>query len=249
MTMRLYVAPADATLAQGAELELPPGASRHAQVRRVQPGDALRLFDGAGRDWPAEVLAVTRKAVVVRVGAPLPPPAPEAACRLTLALVVPANERMDFVVEKAAELGVAALQPLQSERSVLRLAGERAARKREHWQAVAAAACEQCGRAVLPGVEPVRSLGDWLASLPVVHDDERRLLLALDDGAAPLPGLLSGSPLRLLSLSGPEGGLTPAEIAAARSAGFAPTSLGPRVLRADTAPLVLAGYASLLETN
>ena len=139
MTIRLFVA---LSLQAGAELPLPSGAARHAQVRRVQPGEDLVLFDGGGSDWPATVLAVGRSEVRVRVGLPVAV-ASELQRDVTLALGMPANERMDVLVEKATELGVARVQPLLTHRSVLRLGGDRADRKREHWQAVAQAACEQ----------------------------------------------------------------------------------------------------------
>lgn len=240
--MRFYV---DTPLVQGADLALPEGAARHAMVRRVQPGQVLTLFDGSGSDWAAEVLAVTRNSVRVHVGAaqvvqrelPLP---------VTLALAMPANERMDTLVEKATELGVARIQPLHAERSVLRLHGERAERKRVHWQAVAQAACEQCGRAVLPVVEPVMDLQAWLGQLPAdapgAHPS--RWLLSLASGALP-PAALPTPTGGLLTLSGPEGGLTPDEEDAARRAGFQPVALGPRVLRADTAPLAVLSWLAL----
>ncbi|MDE2455370.1 MAG: 16S rRNA (uracil(1498)-N(3))-methyltransferase, partial [Burkholderiales bacterium] len=159
MTIRLYV---DTPLLAGARLALPPAAARHAQVRRIQPGDELLLFDGSGPEWPAEVLAVGRSEVQVRVGPPAAP-ARELPWAVTLALGMPANERMDWLVEKATELGVARIQPLVCERSVLRLAGERAERKRGHWQGIAAAACEQSGRTRLPQIEAVLPLAAWLA--------------------------------------------------------------------------------------
>lgn len=239
MTIRLFVA---LPLMAGAELSLPPGAARHAQVRRVQPGDTLLLFDGGGSDWPATVLAVGRSEVLVRVGQPLAV-ARELPHEVTLALGMPANERMDMLVEKATELGVARLQPLLTERSVLRLAGERAERKREHWQSVAQAACEQCGRARVPTVEPVRTLADWLPSAPA----GLRLLLGLRPPTRALSELAAalapGS--ALCTLSGPEGGLTAAEEDAARSAGFVAAGLGPRVLRAETAPLAVLAWLAL----
>ena len=241
MTMRLHVA---VPLAAGAEIALPPGASRHAQVRRVQPGDALWLFDGSGCDWPAQVLAVTRSAVQVRVGAPRAVDR-ELALPVTLALAMPANERMDMVVEKATERGAVCIQPLLTERSVLRLAGERAERKREHWQAVAEAACEQCGRARVPAVAPVLALADWLRR----PRGGARLLLSLGEGARALPALLSPWPAEATTLSGPEGGFTADEEAAARAAGYLPTALGPRVLRADTAPLAVLAWLALQQTR
>jgi 16S rRNA (uracil1498-N3)-methyltransferase len=238
MTLRLFV---DSPLAAGATLALPPGAARHAQVRRVQPGDALTLFDGCGADWPAEVLAMGRREVTVRVGAPRAVDN-ELRCAVTLAFGMPANERMDGLVEKATELGVTRLQPLQCERSVLRLDGERAARKGEHWQAVAVAACEQSGRARVPVVAPVAPLAAWLAA---GAGSATRLLLSPHPGARPLAALVDADAGALCSLSGPEGGLTPAEEAAAVAAGFVPVSLGPRVLRADTAPLALLAWLGL----
>ncbi len=235
MTMRLYVG---GELAAHREMALPPGAARHAQVRRVQPGDVLLLFDGHGSDWPATVLAMGRSEVRVRVGLPVPRHT-ELPFEMMLAVGMPANERMDTLVEKATELGAAAIQPLHTVRSVLRLAGERAERKRAHWQAIAAAACEQCGRARVPAVAPVRELAEWLPHAGA----GQRLLLSLQPDAMPLP-VRAPDAGPVLTLSGPEGGLTPEEEAAARAAGFTPVALGPRVLRADTAPLaVLAALA------
>jgi 16S rRNA (uracil1498-N3)-methyltransferase len=239
MTLRLFV---EAPLQAGAELVLPPGATRHAQVRRVQPGDALWLFDGGGCDTPATVLAVGRSEVRVQLGSPQPV-ADALPVQVTLALGMPANERMDTVVEKATELGVAAIQPLHTERSVLRLAPDRAERKRAHWQAVAVAACEQCGRARVPVVAPVRSLDEWLRTAP----PGLRLLLSLQAGAAPLATLAAGAGAAdgIVTLSGPEGGLTPAEEDAARRHGFVAAALGRSVLRADTAPLAALAWIAV----
>jgi 16S rRNA (uracil1498-N3)-methyltransferase len=230
----------DAPLQADSELSLPPGAARHAQVRRVQPGSALLLFDGAGCDWPATVLEVGRSQVRVRVGRPQPVTR-ELACAVTLALGMPANERMDTLVEKATELGVAAIQPLHTTRSVLRLAGERAERKRAHWQAIAAAASEQCGRARVPVVAPVLDLADWLPTCAA----RTRLLLSLRAGARALADSDAVTSASLATLSGPEGGLTPEEEDAARRAGFVAADLGPRVLRADTAPLAVLAWLAL----
>lgn len=247
--MRLFV---DTPLTAGAELPLPPGAARHAQVRRVQPGDTLRLFDGGGADWPAAVLAMGRSEVRVRVGEPQPV-ASELPRTVTLAMGMPANERMDTLVEKATELGVAAIQPLMTQRSVLRLGGERAQRKQQHWQAIAVAACEQCGRARVPVVAPVRELADWLPQAEAGPASARgdaaaqplRLVLSLQPDAAPLPALPWAGAGSVCTLSGPEGGLTPEEEQAARAAGFRPVALGPRVLRADTAPLAVLAWLGL----
>jgi 16S rRNA (uracil1498-N3)-methyltransferase len=245
MPPRLYV---DAPLATGADLELPPGAARHAQVLRLQPGDTLVLFDGRGGEHAATVTQMGRSAVAVRVGAH-DAVERELACAVTLALGMPANERMDTLVEKATELGAAAVAPLVCERSVLRLQGERAAKKQRHWQGVAIAAAEQSGRTRLPRIEGVTPFAPWIDGLARPPGQVRWLL---DPGSStPLAQALVALPhaASVVVLSGPEGGLSPSEQALARNAGFVPVGLGPRVLRADTAPLAafacLATLASL----
>lgn len=240
----------DLPLASGLEAALPAAAARHVQVLRLQPGDAVVLFDGGGADWSAEVLAIGRAAVQVRVGASRPVDC-ELPLAVTLAVGMPANERMDWLIEKATELGVGEIQPLVCERSVLRLTGERAERKLDHWRGVASAAAEQCGRACLPRLHPVRSFAAWLDASAPAHrtGGDVRFVLSLGADTQPLaqalcPAVRDGSPL--LFLSGPEGGLSPAEDAAARAAGLLPVTLGRRVLRAETAPLaVLAALAAV----
>ena len=236
MPPRFYV---PTTLAAAAELDLPPGAARHVQVLRLQPGSAITLFNGHGGEWSAEVLAMGRAEVRVRVQAHAGVDR-ELALHVTLALGMPANERMDALVEKATELGVATIQPLHCARSVLRLTGERAGKKVTHWQAVAQAACEQSGRTRVPVVGPVRNVADWLSDLPA--GSTRWLLSAR--GAALADAELGAPAAALISLSGPEGGLTDDEMRAAQRASFAPVSLGPRVLRADTAPLALLAHVA-----
>ena len=250
MPPRLLV---DHPLQPGTELALPAAAGRHVQVLRLQPGAALTLFDGRGGQWLAEVVEIGRRQVVARA-LRHESIEREAATAVTLALGMPANERMDTLVEKATELGVATIQPLVCERSVLRVAGERAERKAAHWLAVAAAACEQCGRNRLPTIAAPRPLRDWLAD---GRGDGLNLVLSLATGAAPLAGLLlqrrralPGAGAALTLLSGPEGGLSPDELALALAAGFSAVGLGPRVLRADTAPLAalaVVGALDLLE--
>ena len=237
MPPRLYL---DQPLRAGDALDLPPGASRHVQVLRMQPGDALTLFNGEGGEWSAGVERMGASVVQVRVGEHLAVER-ELPFAVTLALGMPANERMDALVEKATELGVAAIQPLLCERSVLRLSGERAVKRVEHWRGVAIAASEQSGRTRVPQVAPVRTLVDWLRSL-APSDPSARFVLSLRD-APPLDSrACRGSNV---FLSGPEGGLSEAEEAAVRAAGFAPLSLGPRVLRADTAPLAILAALGL----
>ena len=235
---------------------LPAAAARHVQVLRLQPGDALVVFNGSdGADWPGEIVRMGRRDVDVRLGAPLPVDR-ELACEVTIALGVPANDRMDALVEKAGELGAAAIQPLVCERSVVRLSGERAEAKRAHWQAVATAASEQCGRARVAAVRPVASLASWLESL--TSPSEHRIVLSLAPSALDPERALAHQAMRssagdrqgagrasVVVLSGPEGGLAPTEESAALARGFVAVGLGPRVLRADTAPLALLAWLGL----
>jgi 16S rRNA (uracil1498-N3)-methyltransferase len=181
-----------------------------------------------------------RREVSVQIGA-FADVSRELPLAVTLAVGMPANERMDALVEKACELGVAAIQPLLCERSVLRLAGERAQKKVAHWQGVAVAACEQSGRTRVPTVAPVMALPQWLAGLGAASDTPR-VVLSLRD-AAPLPALREAR--SLIALSGPEGGLSEGEEDDARRCGFAPVSLGARTLRADTAPLALLAHVAI----
>ncbi|MEO6409432.1 MAG: 16S rRNA (uracil(1498)-N(3))-methyltransferase [Burkholderiaceae bacterium] len=242
---RLFVDPA---LVAGTSLVLPSGAARHVQVLRLQPGDALTLFDGNGGEYGASVLAMGRSDVSVQVGSWVEVER-EMPFKVTLALGMPANDRMDALVEKATELGAAVIQPLVCARSVLRLSGERAAKRLAHWRAVAVSACEQSGRTRVPLLHPVRTLSEWLADLPLPPrrvPSMRRWLLSLS-GDAQTDSDADAQPVpqgETLCLSGPEGGLDADEEALAMARGFRRLSLGPRVLRADTAPLaLLAGLA------
>jgi len=237
MPPRLFV---DLPLRAGESLSLPPGPARHVQVLRLQPGAPLTLFDGSGGEWAASVTKMGRSDVDVLIGARADVDR-ELPMHITLALGVPANERMDALVEKATELGVAAIQPLMCERSVLRLSGERAQKKVAHWQAVAISACEQSGRTRVPQVAEVRTLTQWLQALPA---GSARWMLSFRD-ARPVAATGLSRDDALLCLSGPEGGLSPGEEDAALAAGFTPVSLGPRVLRADTAPLALLAHLGL----
>jgi len=246
LAARLYVEqPLDAAGLE-AELALPPGAARHVQVLRLQPGDEITLFDGSGDEWTAAVTAMGRSEVRVALKSRQAVDR-EMRRAVTLAVVMPANDRMDGIVEKACELGAVAIQPLMSERSVLRLQGDRAEKKRAHWQGVAIAAAEQCGRSKPLQVAPAKTLAAWLAELPTDADDQRWLLSPV--AAQPLSALTAASTeaQRVTVLSGPEGGLSDAEEQSARSRGFTAAKLGPRILRADTAPLAVLGWLALGE--
>ena len=254
-------------LCEGQEVMLPEGATRHVQVLRMQPGDALHLFDGGGNEWRAHVLEMGRRHVSVTLRQAVAAPAAELHVRVTLAVGMPANDRMDALVEKATELGATAIQPLVCERSVLRLEGDRASKKVAHWQAVAASASEQCGRAVVPLVHPITALTNWLSTqesgraaqgsranegcargvLSLREAVSMRAWLAAQsmwmpigvaEGAARAPGAdAARRPAFVTFLSGPEGGLSEQEEQAALAAGWQAVSLGRRILRADTAPL------------
>lgn len=226
-----------------APLALPANAARHVQVLRLQPGDAVTLFDGSGGEWAAEITAIARQSVQVRALAHQEREA-ELPMAVTLALAMPANDRMDGVIEKATELGAAAIAPLITEHSVLRLAGERAERRQAHWQAIAVAACEQCGRNRVPTIHAVRPLAAWLDGLGQAAPGESRLLLGWRE-ALPWPEAAQRLGATVTLLSGPEGGFSDAEEDLAHLRGFQSVALGPRVLRADTAPLAALSALAL----
>lgn len=228
-------------LVSGELIELPAGAARHVQVLRLQPGHSITLFDGQGGEYEACITRMGRSEVQVQVGTHH-----ARECETTrpvhLAIGMPANERMDWWVEKATELGAASLQPLLAERSVLRLQGERAEKKRSHWQGIAVAACEQCGRNRVPPMGEILSVAAWLRQPRTGLD----LVLCLRPDAQPLAQAVAGHGTKPVTLlSGPEGGLSPAEEAAAIAQGFVPVTLGPRTLRAETAPLAALAALTL----
>ena len=220
-------------------------AARHIQVLRLQPGDSIALFNSMGDiegEFDAVVQSMGRSDVTVVVG-DFKPTQLEAPRTVNLAIGMPANERMDWLVEKATELGVVSIQPLMTERTVLRLAGERLEKKRTHWQGIAIAACEQCGRNRVPLVHAPASLSDWLKAL--ASSTDARLLLSLQAASQPLLKAM-GASRSMTFLSGPEGGLSPLEESAALAKGFAVVTLGPRVLRSETAPLTVLASLTIL---
>lgn len=219
------------SLAPGAQLALPESVARHAvRVLRLPPGAAVTLFDGSGGEYPAQIVRIERDRVFADIGERRLVER-ESPLAITLVQALQGGDKMDFTFQKATELGVRHLVPVDSRRSVLRLSGERATKRVAHWQGVVVAACEQCGRNRLPTVAPLEKLEQWLAR---PAGGALRLMLA-PDGEQMLSDLAPADEVELLI--GAEGGLDPVEVAAARAAGFVPVRLGPRVLRTETAGL------------
>jgi len=229
-TIRIHV---DQPLAAGAETALPSQAGEHvARVLRLAPGDPLTLFNGDGADYAATIRSVDKREVRVQV-LERQAVARESPLRLTLAQGVARGEKMDLIVQKATELGVARIVPLLTERAEVKLDPARAEKRLAHWRAVAASACEQCGRASLPEIQPALPLAAWLAALA---DDGALRLALLPDAAASARELQFGAAGGLLAV-GPEGGLGERDIAVLHEAGFHGLRLGPRILRTETAGL------------
>ncbi len=224
----------DLPLVDGAEMALPEGAARHVQVLRLQPGSGITLFDGTGGEFGAEVLEMGRKLVQVRVGARQAVER-EAARPVHLLLSLIASERFDWAVEKATELGAVRITPVLSERSSLRLSGERTEKKLVHWRAVAIAACEQCGRNRLPVIDAVQGFEQAIQTT-----GPARWILALDPSAKPPQADANTTACVLV---GPEGGFSGQEQASAIARGWQPATLGHATLRAETA--ALAAMAAL----
>jgi 16S rRNA (uracil1498-N3)-methyltransferase len=221
-------------LVPGRSYRLAPQQAHHAaRVLRLKSGEALTLFNGDGAEYPASVERFEDGAFQVRVLA-REDVERESRLQIVLGQALSSGERMDFTVQKSVELGVSAIHPLAAARSVVRLDSERARRRVAHWQAVAVAACEQCGRNRVPAVEPVSALDAWLER----HSGSTGALRLLcspgaRSGLRELPAPQGG----VMLLAGPEGGFTEAERAAARGAGFVDVRLGPRTLRTETAAL------------
>ena len=211
-------------------VELEPEPSRHlAKALRAAVDDPLTVFDGLGGEYPARITAIGKKSVVIETGSKQAADT-ESPLTLHLGIGMSRGERMDWIVQKATELGITSLTPLVTARCGVRLAGERAAKKLRHWQQIAISACEQCGRNRLPDIHPPQDVNGWLADTAV----ERGFVLH-HRAAANITG--TAAPESAALLVGPEGGLSTAEITAAEDAGYLPLRLGPRVLRTETAPL------------
>lgn len=220
----------------GTVCDLPEATVRHMQVHRLQPGDAVDVFNGEGGVYRVRIAQMSRQGIAVEV---LAHEATE--CEPTravhLAVAMPANDRMDWLVEKATELGVHRISPLMSARSVLKLEGERALKKQAHWQAIAANACAQCGRNRVPRIEVPLRLDHWLGQHPRGEPWAVLSLQAQRHAADALASPEWANARQLTWLLGPEGGLTETEEQQALAAGAEALSLGPRVLRVETAAI------------
>jgi 16S rRNA (uracil1498-N3)-methyltransferase len=209
------------------------------RVLRLPPGAPVVLFDGRGGEYPARIERIERDRVYAELAA-WQEIERESPLVVTLVQALQAGDKMDFTIQKAVELGVRDIVPVESRRSVLRLSGERAAKRVAHWQGVVASACEQCGRNQVPLVAPLEKLENWLAR---PAGGVLRLMLAPDAGQT-LADIEPAGAVQLLI--GAEGGLDPQEMIAAQQAGFQAVRLGPRVLRTETAGLaVLAALQAL----
>jgi len=219
--------------------ELPPDAAHHAhRVLRLRVGDAVQIFDGAGHACDASISSISGKRVDLSILRDCPAQ-PAAPLHIVLAQAMSSSEKMDWVVQKATELGAAEIQPIQTRRSVAKLNSERAEKRAEHWRGVVIAACEQSGRNDLMQVHTPVDLSHWLSSMGNAAGSK---FILLPDGASALHGHAQPQgPVTLLI--GPEGGFSPDEALMAKQAGFIPVLLGPRVLRTETA--ALAGLAVL----
>lgn len=233
-TIRLH---ADLPLVVDTELTLPAQPSEHAtRVLRLGAGARLTLFNGDGCDYQAVICAITKRTVTVRIMSHQRLQN-ESTLPLVLAQGIARGDKMDWIVQKATELGVIGIVPLLTERSEVRLDVQRAPKRVAHWQSVAISACEQSGRARIPKVQPIQPLADWLADLP----DNGALRLALMPRAANTIRGLRFAPTGGVLVIGPEGGLGDADTGALEQHRFLGLRLGPRILRTETAGLTALG--------
>ncbi|HSI94826.1 MAG: 16S rRNA (uracil(1498)-N(3))-methyltransferase [Methylophilaceae bacterium] len=222
----------DAKLGPGAQLDLPDSAAHHAQrVLRLKAGDKVTLFNGDGHDYACELLRVSKEGVSAKISGQTLIER-ESPLNVTLAQCISSGDRMDLTLQKSVELGIARIQPLAAERSVVKLSGERAEKRLQHWQNVVISACEQSGRAFVPKVLPPMPLLHWLA-----QQDDYTLKLILNPFTERRLHDLAQPQGPICLLIGCEGGFAPGEVTAALHAGFTDVKLGPRILRTETAGL------------
>jgi len=228
MKTRLFVS---APLINGAEIGLDGDQARYlGRVLRARTGDELRIFNGEGAEWDASIERMSKSTVTLRV-AGRHEVATESPLKIHLVQGISRGDRMDFVVQKATELGVKRITPVFTEYGVVKLDAVRAAKRQEHWQGVAASACEQSGRVRLPLVDTPVHLNTWFGMRPVETDAQYILAPGADTPLTALPA----PETKACILVGPEGGFSETEYENARVVGFRAVSLGPRVMRTETA--------------
>jgi 16S rRNA (uracil1498-N3)-methyltransferase len=236
-TVRFHVPEA----APGARIALPEHSAHHARdVLRLRPGVTVRVFDGRGREYEAVLDTVARVGVSGRVTGVVSP-RPESPLAVTLALSPLKGDRMELAIQKATELGVAEIRPVVTARTDAAARPALKGARQDRWDKVASGAAEQCGRATVPIVAPTVTLAAFLAA---DHAGSRVVLLERDEGQPALAEI--ARPKSLTILVGPAGGWEPAEVARLAEAGFAPVSLGPRILRAETAAIAALTAAQVL---
>ena len=228
-------------LAHRAQANLPGGAAHHAiRVLRLKRGDEVRLFNGEGGEYEASIHRVEKDSVTVDIGRHHDLER-ESKLRVCLAQGITTGDKMDYTLQKAVELGVARIQPLDTNRAVVRLNQDRAEKRLQHWQNVVVAACEQCGRNTVPRVAAILPFEEWVAG---TDPSTVRLMFSpyaeqrLSDCAAPAG--------EVNMVIGPEGGLNQEEITFAQAKGFKSVRMGPRVLRTETAPLAALAAMQVL---
>lgn len=235
--IRIYT---DQPLTENQSVVLDDNAARHLKtVLRVKPGQPVTLFNGAGGEYQGTITDSATKKVIVALSVHRQLER-ESPLHITLAIGISRGERMDWIVQKATELGVSVIVPLITERTEVKLNAERAQKKLRHWRQITISACEQSGRNKLPEIQPLQQFGDWLSQ----QSGENKFVLH-HRAATPLASLAKFARSATV-LIGPEGGLTEAEITAAAARSFQPLSLGPRVMRTETAPVAAISVLQML---
>lgn len=238
-TPRFFV---EAALAANSQVDLPQAQAHHAaRVLRLGVGEPVVLFDGSGGEWHARIANVGKRDVSVAIESHAAIER-EPPIRVTLVQALSAADRMDYTVQKAVELGASAIETVVAEKSVARLAGERAGTRAAHWRRIAIAACEQCGRNRIPAIAAPLPFATWLRT----PRTENLRLLASPGATGSLRDALASKPASILVAVGPEAGFSVREEADLVATGFAPVHLGPRILRTETvAPAMLAAINAL----
>ena len=226
-------------LAPHTTLNLPDNIIRHIHVLRLNAGDRITLFNGTGNDFAATLQTIGKRHAECHIHAQRQPEN-ESPLAITLVQAISSGERMDFTLQKSVELGVRAIQPIISERCVVRLSGERADKRVQRWQDIVIAACEQSGRSIVPTVQPIVSFSDYLRQMP----PELHLMMSLRRATTLRD--ITPAPQTLRLMIGPEGGWTPAEEQAALAAGVQTITLGKRVLRTETAAMAAMAAMQVL---